>query len=115
MPRRGFEVLPRRWVAERNVRLVVPQPQKMSKDYERLCATSEAFVYAAMVRLMVRRLARAPRDFQTVSLGSTVNKGKRAGREDAHNARPCRAFINAPLILWLQRAVVIGERPHGSA
>jgi len=31
----------------------------MSKDYERLCATGEAFVYAAMVRSVVRRLARA--------------------------------------------------------
>jgi hypothetical protein len=31
----------------------------MSKDYEKLCATSEAFVYAAMSRLMLRRLARA--------------------------------------------------------
>jgi len=31
----------------------------MSKDYERLCTTGEAFVYAAMTRLMVRRLARA--------------------------------------------------------
>jgi hypothetical protein len=31
----------------------------MSKDYERLCATGEAFDYAAMTRLMVRRLARA--------------------------------------------------------
>jgi hypothetical protein len=30
----------------------------MSKDYERLCASSEAFVYAAMSRLMLRRLAR---------------------------------------------------------
>jgi hypothetical protein len=28
-------------------------------DYERLCATGEAFVYVAMMRLMVRRLARA--------------------------------------------------------
>ena len=27
-------------------------------DYEKLCATSEAFVYAAMSRLMLRRLAR---------------------------------------------------------
>ena len=26
----------------------------MSKDYERLCASGEAFVYAAMTRLMVR-------------------------------------------------------------
>jgi hypothetical protein len=29
----------------------------MSKDYERLCSTGEAFVYAAMTRLMLRRLA----------------------------------------------------------
>ncbi len=31
--------------------------RRMSKDYERLCATSEAFIYVAMTRLMVRRLA----------------------------------------------------------
>jgi putative transposase len=34
------------------------QNRRMSKDYERLCATAEAFIYAAMIRLMVRRLAR---------------------------------------------------------
>jgi putative transposase len=33
--------------------------RRMAKDYERLCATGEAFVYVAMSRLMVRRLARA--------------------------------------------------------
>jgi transposase len=33
--------------------------RRMSKDYERLCATGEAFIYAAMMRLMARRLARA--------------------------------------------------------
>jgi hypothetical protein len=31
----------------------------MSKDYETLCATTEAFDYVAMTMLMVRRLARA--------------------------------------------------------
>jgi hypothetical protein len=31
----------------------------MSKDYERLTETSEVFVYVAMSRLMVRRLARS--------------------------------------------------------
>ena len=31
----------------------------MSKDYERLASSSEAFIYVAMSRLMVRRLARA--------------------------------------------------------
>ena len=33
--------------------------RRMAEDYERLCATGEAFVYAAMTRVMVRRLARA--------------------------------------------------------
>jgi hypothetical protein len=30
----------------------------MSKDYEKLCASGEALVYAAMSRLMLRRLIR---------------------------------------------------------
>jgi putative transposase len=36
----------------------IDQNRRMSKDYERLCASSEALVYAAMIRLMTRRLAR---------------------------------------------------------
>ena len=58
IPRRGFEVLPRRWVVERTFSWL-SQNRRMSKDYERLCATSEAFIYAAMTRAMVRRLASA--------------------------------------------------------
>ena len=53
---RGFEVLPRRWVVERTFAWI-SHNRRMSKDYERLCSTGEAFVYAAMTRLMVRRLA----------------------------------------------------------
>jgi putative transposase len=58
MAPRGFEVLPRRWVVERTFSWL-DQNRRMSKDYERLCATGEAFIYVAMTRLMVRRLARA--------------------------------------------------------
>ncbi len=58
LPPRGFQVLPRRWVVERSFAWICHN-RRMSKDYERLCASSEAFVYAAMMRLMVRRLARA--------------------------------------------------------
>ena len=58
MPPRGFQVLPRRWVVERTFSWL-GQNRRMSKDYERLCASAEAFVYAAMTRLMARRLARA--------------------------------------------------------
>ena len=35
------------------------QSRRLSKDYERLCATSEALIYATMIRLMLRRLAHA--------------------------------------------------------
>jgi putative transposase len=58
MPPRGFRVLPRRWVVERTFAWI-SHNRRMAKDYERLCATGESFVYAAMARLMVRRLARA--------------------------------------------------------
>ncbi len=58
MPPRGYVALPRRWVVERTFSRL-GQNRRMSKDYERLCASAEAFVYAAMIRLMVRRLARA--------------------------------------------------------
>jgi transposase len=43
----------------KDVRLALPQSPHEPMDYERLCATGEAFVYVAMTRLMVRRLARA--------------------------------------------------------
>ena len=58
MPPKGFRVLPRRWVVERTFAWICHN-RRMAKDYERLCATGEAFVYVAMTRLMVRRLARA--------------------------------------------------------
>ena len=34
----------------------ISQNRRMGKDHEKLCATGEAFIYAAMTRLMVRRL-----------------------------------------------------------
>jgi putative transposase len=58
LPPRGFQVLPRRWVVARTFAWICHN-RRMSKDYERLCASSEAFMYVAMMRLMVRRLARA--------------------------------------------------------
>ena len=57
LPRQGFEVLPRRWVVKRTFAWL-SHNRRMSKDYEKLCSTSESFVYAAMARLMVKRLAR---------------------------------------------------------
>ena len=36
----------------------IDKQRRMSKDYERMCASGEALVYAAMIRLMTRRLVR---------------------------------------------------------
>jgi transposase len=58
MPPRGFQVLPRRWVVERTIAWI-DHNRRMSKDYERLTESAEAFIYVAMSRLMLRRLARS--------------------------------------------------------
>jgi transposase len=55
-PRPAFTVLPRRWVVERTFSWL-GQSRRLSKEYERLCETTEALIYATMSRLMVRRLA----------------------------------------------------------
>jgi Transposase DDE domain len=50
--------LPKRWVVERPFSWL-GQNRRLSKDYERLPESSEAFIYVAMSRLMARRLARS--------------------------------------------------------
>jgi transposase len=52
----GFHVLPKRWIVERSLAWL-GQNRRLSKEYERLAQTSEAFIYLAMSRLMLRRLA----------------------------------------------------------
>ena len=53
----GFQVLPRRWVVERTFAWL-GRHRRLSKDYEVLTATEEAWIYLAMSRLMTVRLAR---------------------------------------------------------
>ena len=50
-------MLPRRWVIERTIAWIL-RYRRMSRDYEFLAQTIEALVYVAMIRLMVRRLAK---------------------------------------------------------
>ncbi len=53
----GFPVLPRRWVVERTFAWL-GRYRRLSKDYEVLPATTEAWISLAMSLSMVRRLAR---------------------------------------------------------
>jgi putative transposase len=51
----GFVVQPRRWIVERTFGWL-NRSRRLSKDYERTIASSEAFIKVAMIHLMVRRL-----------------------------------------------------------
>ena len=52
-----FAVAPRRWVVERTFAWL-GRYRRLSKDYEYRTATSEAVIYLAMTRLLLRRLTR---------------------------------------------------------
>jgi putative transposase len=52
---KGWVVLPRRWVVERTFAWL-GRNRRLSKDYERFCETSEAWIYTAMIHLMLKRL-----------------------------------------------------------
>jgi putative transposase len=52
----GFEPLPKRWVVERTFAWI-SRNRRMSRDYEYFPRTSEAFIYLAMARTLLRRLS----------------------------------------------------------
>src|SRR5262249_13210902 len=54
----GFQVLPKRWVIERTFAWLT-RHRRLARDYERLAESTEAFIYVAMIRLGLRRLARS--------------------------------------------------------
>jgi putative transposase len=56
---KGFQKLPRRWVVERTLAWL-NNARRLSKDYEFHLQSSQVMIYAAMIRIMLRRLAAAP-------------------------------------------------------
>src|SRR4029079_11213670 len=53
----GFHVLPRRWVVERTFAWL-SRNRRLAKDYERLPETGQTFIYMAMSRILIKRLAK---------------------------------------------------------
>jgi putative transposase len=54
----GFAVQPRRWVVERFFAWI-GRNRRLAKDFEATIASARAFLYAASIMLLVRRIARA--------------------------------------------------------
>ena len=54
----GFAVQPRRWVVERFFAWI-NRNRRLAKDFETTIASARAFLYAASVMILVRRLARS--------------------------------------------------------
>ena len=53
----GFISLPHRWIVERTLGWLM-RNRRLSKDYERMVQSSETFIEVAMIRLILKRLAR---------------------------------------------------------
>jgi putative transposase len=95
-------VLPRRWVVERTFAWLC-QNRRFSRIYERLCVTGEALIYAAMGRLMLRRLAK--RDFSD-SFSTDSGTSQRRGRDRLRHtpARKLSGSVTAALDVHVQVA-----------
>jgi transposase len=52
----GFKILPRRWVVERTFGWLMFQRRRV-RDYETTESSAEAWIYIAMIRIQLRRLA----------------------------------------------------------
>ena len=52
---KGFKLLPKRWMVERTFGWL-GRYRRLSKDYEAQTASSETWIYLAMINLMVHRL-----------------------------------------------------------
>jgi transposase len=53
---RGFKVLPKRWIVERTFGWLM-RHRRLVRDYERCETSAESWVYIAMIRIQLRRLA----------------------------------------------------------
>ena len=52
----GFKVLPRRWVVERTFAWLMHH-RRLVRDYEVTTDSAQAFIFIAMIRIQLRRLA----------------------------------------------------------
>ena len=55
LQQKSFQIIPNRWIVERTFAWLC-NFRRLSKDYERMTNTSEAFIQLAMIRIMLNKL-----------------------------------------------------------
>lgn len=63
---KGFEVEPKRWIVERTWTWL-ENARILTRDYERLPENHEGMIYVVMIRLMLRRLTKNHRTWQSLT------------------------------------------------
>lgn len=63
---KGFQIEPKRWIVERTWTWL-ENGRILTRDYERLPENHEGMIYVVMIRLMLRRLTRNCRTWQSQS------------------------------------------------
>jgi putative transposase len=54
----GFVIQAKRWIVERTLAWI-SRNRRLARDFENLARTARALIYLAMIKLMLRRLARS--------------------------------------------------------
>jgi hypothetical protein len=82
----GFQVLPRRWVVERFLAWI-NRNRRLAKDFEGSIPSANAFLYAACVMLLTRRLGmQAHRSVDAPAASSAVGPTARVSTSSPSNA-----------------------------
>jgi transposase len=69
---KGFVLLPRRWVVERTLAWL-NRNRRLAKDFEATTESALAWLMIASVKLLSRRLARDPGNYESYSKASTAS------------------------------------------
>jgi len=61
---RSFEVVKKRWIVERSIAWITFQ-RRLNREYDLLPYITEAWVTLTFIRLMIRRVAQSPIQFES--------------------------------------------------
>jgi transposase len=101
--RHRFVVLPKRWIVERTLAWI-SRNRRLARDFERHVRIAAAFVPIAMIRLMLRRLARPSNWIRSFRMGSenysrhkrVLQAGATPGQQICMSARAFRDPSSVP-------------------